>query len=224
VSTQPRSDGGPLDLTVRQAVERWLDHLRLDKTDQTVAGYQGRLKHFVEWCEDEGYESLQELDGWEIDSYETHRRSNDIAPITLKNELITLRQFFEYAARLGLASESFPEKIHLPDVSRDEKIDKTLLPEEAATALSETYRDGGRDQHHRTHAFLALAWFTGARLGGLRGLDLDDVHLEAGYVEFHHRSEEGTHSKTASTVSGWSASATRSPTHCRATSTSTVRA
>jgi site-specific recombinase XerD len=192
VSTETATDGGPPDLTVREAVKRWLDHLRLDKADQTVAGYQGRLKHFVEWCEDEGYESLRELGGWQVDSYENHRRGNDLAAITLKNELITLRQFFEYAARLGLASESLPEKVDLPDVSAEDQVNEVILEEEQALALLDAFRDGGAGQYGRSHAFLELAWFTGARLGGLRSLDLRDLHLDAGYVEFRHRPEEGT--------------------------------
>lgn len=188
---QRRADGGKPQ-TVRETVERWLDRQRLDKADQTVAGYRGRLKHFVEWCEAEGINALAELGGWEVEAYETHRRSKGLAPITLKNELITLRQVFEYAARIGVADAALPEKIELPDVSREEEIDRTILDEDAAAALLATYRDGGRDQYHRPHAFLELAWFTGARLGGLRGLDLDDIHLDAGYVEFHHRPEQAT--------------------------------
>jgi site-specific recombinase XerD len=186
------ADGGAPDLNVREAVDRWLDRLRFDKADQTVAGYQGRLKHFVEWCEAEGYESLSELGGWQVDSYETHRRANDLAPITLKNELITLRQFFEYAAARDLADPELPEAVDLPDVDPQDEISDIILEEDAAQPLLDAYRSGAPGQYQRIHAFLELAWFTGARLGGLRGLDIGDVHPGAGYVEFHHRPETDT--------------------------------
>jgi len=182
----------PPDLSVREAVDRWLAYLRHDKADRTVAGYQGRLKHFVEWCEAESYESLREIGGWELDSYETYRRGNDLAPITLKNELITLRQFLAYAARIDLAPEELPEKIELPDVDADDEISEIILDPEAATNLLAQYREGGPGRYQRIHAYLELAWYTGARLGGLRGLDLDDLALEERYVEFHHRPDENT--------------------------------
>jgi site-specific recombinase XerD len=192
MSVEPRMDGGAPDLGIEEAVNRWLDHLRIDKADQTVADYGYRLDRFVDWCESQGFESLRQLGGWEIDSYANHRRANDLAPITLKNELITLRQFFKYAARLELVPESLPERVELPDVDQDDEVSDTILSEEAATMLLESYRSGALDAYHRPHAFLELAWFTGARLGGLRSLDLDDVVLEGGYVEFHHRPDTDT--------------------------------
>jgi len=183
---------GAPDLSVREAVDRWLDHLRLDKADQTVADYSRRLKHFVEWCESEEIESIREVGGWQVDTYETHRRAKGLAPITLKNELITLRQFFKYSARLDLVDESLPEKVELPDIDADDEVSDIILEEPTAKALLQSYRRGAPGQHSRNHAFLELAWFTGARLGGLRGLDLDAVHPDAGYVEFRHRPNQDT--------------------------------
>lgn len=54
------------------------------------------------------------------------------------------------------------------------------------------YRNTPDAYGKRAHALLELAWFTGARQGGLRALDLRDVYLEDAYVEFHHRPETGT--------------------------------
>lgn len=42
------------------------------------------------------------------------------------------------------------------------------------------------------HALLELLWHTGARLGGIRALDLRDFHSEEGFVEFVHRPSTGT--------------------------------
>lgn len=44
----------------------------------------------------------------------------------------------------------------------------------------------------RRHAFLELAWTTGARQGGLRALDLQDLYISERYIEFRHRPDTGT--------------------------------
>ncbi|MFB6150185.1 MAG: hypothetical protein ABEJ40_00115 [Haloarculaceae archaeon] len=44
----------------------------------------------------------------------------------------------------------------------------------------------------RGHAFLELAWNTGARLGALRALDRRDFDAENEAVEFRHRPDTGT--------------------------------
>nr|WP_305148859.1 site-specific integrase [Halobellus inordinatus] len=79
----------------------------------------------------------------------------------------------------------------MPKVSKSDQTDETFLEEDAAGQLLEAFRSG-ETRHTRGHAFLELAWYTGARLGAIRGLDLDDIDFGQGYVHFHHRPEQGT--------------------------------
>lgn len=173
-------------------MERWIDRQRLDKADQTVADYGRRLRHFWRWCEGEGIDDLADLTGWDVEEYDTHRRAQGLETITLRNELMTLRQFFRWAASRELVDDRIPEAVDPPDVSPADRTDDTFLAPDDAEALLRTYRDGGDDTNGRGHVFLELAWWTGARLGALRGLDLDTIDLEERYVRFEHRPEEGT--------------------------------
>jgi site-specific recombinase XerD len=182
---------GPPDLSPRELVDRWLDRQRLDKADSTVADYGRRLGHFVEWCGQEGIDSVGELRPWDLEAYDTYRRTT-LATITLRHELLTLRRVLEYAATLELVAETVPEAIDPPDVKPHEQTNDTFLAPDDAIALLEEFRSGGEGQHTRVHAFLELAWWTGARMGALRGLDLSDVDYEEGYVHFQHRPETGT--------------------------------
>jgi len=56
------TDGGDRvpDLSPREAFERWMAKLRVDKSDATVSSYHYRLKLFVEWCEDNGITQIGE--------------------------------------------------------------------------------------------------------------------------------------------------------------------
>jgi len=184
------------DLSPQEAVDRWLDRASLDRAAQTIAGYRSQLKRFVDWADDEGIESISELDPWGIEQFETARRGDDIAAITLRNELGVLRQLLNYCSRLGIVDDELPESIELPTVSAEDQTDETILEQERAKQLLAVFRNG--EEHYlRGHAFLELAWYTGARMGGIRGLDLGDVDLQKGFVHFRHRPESGTPLKNA---------------------------
>lgn len=181
-------DGGDRipDLTPRAATERWLDKLRVSKREASVSSYHYRLKHFVEWCEAEGVESINDLTGWDLESYENHRRSQGLKPISLNKEMGTLQNFLSYCARIELVEASLPEKVDPPDVPRDAHVDETMLHPDDAKHLLEYYRSGAQAYGSRAHALLALTWYTGARSGALRGLDLDDYDSENQYVSFRY--------------------------------------
>lgn len=182
----------PPEFTPGKAVERWLERERLDKAEQTVIGYRGQLKLFVEYCQRENIDRLGDVTPWDIQEYETVRRGEDIATVTLRNELLTLRQFLKHYVSLGVVDEHVPESIELPKVPREEQTTDTILETEAAQNLLRVFREGTTDRFGRGHAFLELAWYTGARMGAIRGLDIDDVDFTEGYVQFRHRPEEDT--------------------------------
>ncbi|WP_338738407.1 tyrosine-type recombinase/integrase [Haloplanus salilacus] len=186
------ADGGnpTPDLSPRAAFERWLGRLRASKADLTVSGYHYQLKLFIEFCEQEGITSIDDLSGWDIDTYETHRRKKGVELNSLSKELGTLKRFLEYCARIEVVDESLPEKVDPPDVPRDAQVDETRLEPHRASALLSYY-----DEHAygtRPHALLTLAWYVGARLGALRGLDIDDYDSDEAYLEFIHRPREDT--------------------------------
>jgi len=188
------ADGGDRvpDLSPREAWERWLSKLQVEKSESTVSAYHYRLKLFVEWCEDEGITSIGELTGWDIESFETYRHKQDPELISLDNELGTLQNFLEYCARIELVDESLPEKVDPPDVPASEQVNKTRLRTDAAQALLGYYDGHPDDYGSRAHTPLALAWYSGVRLGALRGLDLEDYNREEKCVEFVRRPDKDT--------------------------------
>jgi len=118
---------GPPEHTPEDAIERWLSRQRATKADSTVPAYYYyyQLKHFVEFCEDEKIELISDVTGWNLDVYEDHRRATGLKETTLRNELLTLRQFLRYCARIELVQESLPEKAHPPDVPTDAYVSDT---------------------------------------------------------------------------------------------------
>ncbi len=179
-------------MSVRKAVERYLRRRRADATDSSVKAWKYRLKLFVEWCEGVGIEEIGELRAYDADEY-FDIRSGRVAPATLESEMWTLRTFFRYLdEQLGAVEDDLADAVRIPDLDPEDRSDDTSLRAEDAFALLERYRADETLQASRAHAFLELAWYTGARQGGLRALDLRDVHTSEGYVEFRHRPDTGT--------------------------------
>lgn len=180
----------PEDLSPREAWQRYVDRRRPEATQHSTESYYYRLKQFVEWCERQQIERVGDLTGWTFENYETHRAGEDIAPITLRNELKTLRKFVEYLERIEVVDADLSDKVHVPTVDPSEKSSNVKLATEDALALLDYYREhefGSRD-----HALLEILWTVGCRLGAVRALDVRDYHPDEQFLEFRHRPSTGT--------------------------------
>lgn len=182
----------PEELSPREAADRYLRRRRSDSTEKSVHGWEYRLKLFVEWCEGVDILAVGDLRGYDIDEY-YELRSSEVAPVTLEGEMWTLKMFFEFLEDLGAVEDGLSESVRIPDINPEERSSDKKLDTDEAKALLSYYRQSEKDYGTRQHVFLELAWFTGARQGGLRALDLRDVRLdERPYVEFRHRPDSGT--------------------------------
>lgn len=186
----------PAELSVRDAAQRYLRRRRADATDASVKSWKYRLKLFVEWCEGISLDHVGQLRGYDIDEY-FELRSAKVAPATLEGEMWTLRMFAEYLEQIDAVEEGLSDSVRIPDINPEDRADETTLTTPAAMRLIEYYRSSSEDRASRDHAFLELAWYTGARQSGLRALDVRDLNArfkkdERSWVEFRHRSDTGT--------------------------------
>lgn len=195
VRIAPTADGGDHipELSPREARDRWLAKIRASRAESTMSAYHYRTKHFVEWCEEQGIDSIARLNGWNLEEFEADRRAQGLKITSLNNELGTLKQLLEYCARIEVVDESLPDKVVPPKVPAEADVDDTRLAEEDALQLLQYYENDPEARYSRTHALLALGWFAGPpRLGAIRGLDLGDYHSDEQYIEYKHRPEEDT--------------------------------
>jgi len=182
----------PSDLSPREARDRYLRRRKPDSTDKSIHGWEYRLKIFVEWCESVGITTVGELRRYDIDEF-YELRSADIAPATLEGEMWTLKMFLDFLEDLGAVDDGISDAVRIPDLDEEDRSNDTKLHTDDAMALLDYYRNNESDYGTRRHAFLELAWFTGARQGGINALDIRDCHFgENPYVEFRHRPDSGT--------------------------------
>ncbi|MEA5387265.1 site-specific integrase [Haloarculaceae archaeon H-GB11] len=183
---------GPRELKPREAWRRYVNHRRPEATDRSTKTYHYRIKQFVEWCEDEQIEQVSELNGWLFDQYENKRRGDGLAPATLSGEMQDLKQFAEYLESIEAIDDDLAEKVNVPRPSREDQMSDAILEPDRGIELVHTLRNDPTEYGSRTHVFFEIVWMTGARLGGLRALDVRDFNPDEGYVSFRHRQSQDT--------------------------------
>lgn len=181
--TRPDPDEWSLD----DAIERWIQKRKSDSTEQTVRGYSSRLAQWQGWCDDHGVATVGNLDAWTLDQYQIDLNSEGYAPTTIKGRLNTLRLFIEWLVVQGMVDDSLPDAIDIPNLTKREEQNEERLESDHAKAALAYFRESTEQYATPMHAFLEVAWHTGARVSALRGLDLSDYHDDRQAVEFRHR-------------------------------------
>ena len=180
----------PEDLSLWQAVQRYLRHRQVDATESSVNAWAYRLKLFAEWTESIGIDRVGALEPYDLVEY-YELRSVQVEPSTLQGEMSTLKALLEFLEDLADV-EDLADSVPQPDVDDEDLSSDERLETEDAMALLEFYR-ASDEFASRDHVFLELAWLTGARAGGIRGLDIRDVAIDdSPYVEFRQRAHSGT--------------------------------
>ncbi|WP_435551935.1 tyrosine-type recombinase/integrase [Natrinema sp. CGMCC1.2065] len=175
------------DLTPREARDRFLARRKSENTENTLRSYNNRLTRFVEWAEEAEIESMSELDGWLLDEYRAHREEVDVAPTTLKGQLVALKQLLDFCASVDVVDDDLPAKVNIPELSKEEETSDDKLEATDARSLLEFYRNSRRHHGVAKHALLELLWHVGPRISCIRALDLGDWDPDERTLRFRHR-------------------------------------
>lgn len=184
-----KSDLEPLD--PEMAAELFLEHKATDCTDSTVRNHRSRLKHFLEWCDEEGIDNLNDLSGRDLQRYRLWLADNeDLNALTMKNMTSGFRVFLKWAGSMEAVPEDLYSKLMVPRVRRSEQSNEDILEsEQAEKLLTHLSRYKYASMHH---VLLAVFWETGMRMGTAHSTDLTDVYFDEKRIELVHRPEEGT--------------------------------
>jgi len=107
------------------------------------------------------------------------RAAAEAGPASLGRKLSTLRSFYAFLVREGLAPGNPARAVVSP---RRPKRLPEVLPEEEVAALVEAPGEGSDPVALRDRALLELLYASGLRVSELVGLDVDDVDLAEGLV------------------------------------------
>ncbi len=172
-------------------VEDFLQHLRHERgqAEHTQRTYSPLLNKFVGWAEKQGLTDWKSVELKHLISFVEHERERALANQPKESarrlsgesvylEIAALRAFYRFAENEKLLSSNIAENLslprrwkRLPKSLTSQEIEKLLMPENPETPQSLC------DQ-----AILELAYASGLRLAELRGVRLEQLHLEAGFI------------------------------------------
>ncbi|WP_435143851.1 tyrosine-type recombinase/integrase [Halobaculum sp. P14] len=189
----------PDEVSPREAADRWLSKRGVDCSDTTIATYWYRIKKIVDFCEERDIDRLSELTPWALDEFDSEMRGRGPEKVTLSKEYRTMNKWLEWAENIGIARESISEVLDPPETTKEEEVNRDRLEPAIAKSTIRAFRSQpvGADRATLPHTILELLWWTGARMGAIRGIDRSDIDLEEGTIEFYHRPETETPIKPA---------------------------
>lgn len=172
-------------------VEDFLVYLRHERgqAEQTEKTYAALLQRFVRWAESQGLSDWKAVELRHLTDFLQHERMRKLetappdSPKKLSSESVylqiaALRAFYRFAEQEKYIAKNIAENLalpkrwkRLPKALTANEIDQLLAPPSEATPSSLC-----------DHAILELAYASGLRLSEIRTLRLEQLHLEAGFI------------------------------------------
>jgi integrase/recombinase XerD len=176
---------------VQALVEDFLQHLRHERgqAQHTQRTYSALLNKFVTWAEGQGLASWESVQLKHLMAFLQHERERGLAnqprnsPRRLSSESVyleiaALRAFYRFAENEKILPSNPAENLSLP--RRWKRLPKALTAAEIEKLLAPQTPETPATLCDQ--AVLELAYASGLRLAELRGLRLEQLHLEAGFI------------------------------------------
>lgn len=182
-------------ITPTYAVQLYLADKQRDSSDETVRSHRSRLGHFLDWCEEEGIDNLNDLTARKAHEHRVWRRTSEgknPGNVTMKTHQDTFRVFIRWAESIDAVPDGLSEKILSPTIGKHENEREDMLAPDAGDDVLEHL--GKYEYASREHVVHLLIWRCLLRRGGIRTLDLDDVvtDCEDPHLRVRHRPDTGT--------------------------------
>lgn len=183
---------------MQNLVEDFLQYLRNERgqSENTQRTYKALLDKFVVWAGGQGVSDWEEVQLKHLQEFLKHERerphcneagrsaseqpnpSKHLSSESVYLEIAALRAFYRFAESEKLLPANIAENLslprrwkRLPKALSDEEINRLLTPQAPETPVTLC-----------TQAILELAYASGLRLSELRNIRLEQLQLEAGFV------------------------------------------
>lgn len=175
-------------------VEDFLQFLRHERgqSEYTQKTYSALLHHFVNWARDQKIADWKAVELSHLMAFLTYERQRPLlkgeeehlrklSSESVYLEVAALRAFYRFAENEKLLPVNVAEHLSLP--RRWKRLPKSLTDAEIKSLLKPD--DASVPQTPQSlcdRAILELAYASGLRLAELRGIRLEQLHLEAGFI------------------------------------------
>ena len=176
---------------MQNLVEDFLQYLRHERgqAEHTQKTYKGLLDRFVAWAEKQGIKDWRAVELPHLMSFLQHERgrrlahepensSRKLSAESVYLEIAALRAFYRFAENEKLLTVNVAENLSLP--RRWKRLPKALTNQEIEQLLTAPSDESSASLCDR--AILELAYSSGLRLAELCKVRLEQLQLEAGFI------------------------------------------
>jgi integrase/recombinase XerD len=176
---------------MQSLVEDFLQHLRHERgrSEHTQRTYAGLLKKFVDWAARHNLTDWRSVELPHLMAFLQHERERGVAHQPRESarrlsgesvylEIAALRAFYRFTETENLLPANAAENLSLP--RRWQRLPKALTAGEIDRLLQAEQPETA--QSLCDQAILELAYASGLRLAELRQLRLEQLHLDAGFI------------------------------------------
>jgi site-specific recombinase XerD len=145
----------------------------LGRTPRTIQSYREKLGYLLRFLGDVPVEAITVAD---LRGYIAHMFDRDLSPFTVSTRGKAVRRLFNWLESEGSIDANPASKVEIPQPKRKEP--KGPSCDEVMAILAAC--DGDSPADLRDKAAICLLFDSGARAGGVCGLEVDDVDLDRG--------------------------------------------
>jgi integrase/recombinase XerD len=163
-----------------QWLDRFLHYLVVEKglSKNTIEAYSQGLNRFLSHLQAKGRREVVEISKLDIREFLLFLKKKGLSNKTLARNLVSIRTFLRFLTEESILSTNPAEEIESPKVAKT--LPEILSLKEVELLLEQP--DPGVPQGVRDRAMLEMLYATGMRVSELTRLQVNHVHLEAGYV------------------------------------------
>ncbi len=165
---------------MHQWLDRFLHYLVVEKglSKNTIDAYSHGLNRFLNYLQAKGRKEVGEISKLDIREFLLSLKKKGLSSKTLARNLVSIRVFLRFLAEESLLSINPSEEIESPKIAKT--LPEILSLKEVEALLEQP--EPQIPQGMRDRAMLEMLYATGMRVSELIRLQVNHLHLEAGYV------------------------------------------
>ena len=182
-------------LSPEEGVEKYIEWKEGEIRPQTIDEYETKLGHFLDYCDSNDIDNLNNLSGRDIKEYSRYRRDEtkpnggELSSNTLKDDMYILQEMCRFLAEIEAVYEDLFKKVDIPSLEAGEGVRNIRIDSDHLNQIIEhleTYEYATRE-----HIIWCLFTETGRRPSDIYALDIEDHYSkdDKPYIKICHREE-----------------------------------
>ncbi|MDD2553045.1 MAG: site-specific tyrosine recombinase XerD [Desulfotomaculaceae bacterium] len=173
---------------MKKFLDEFLYHLTVERglTENTLASYRSDLTAYLAFLQKRKVKFLEQADRNTVMAYIYTLQLNGRSPATVSRHLASLRSFYKFLVREGMMVQDPTADLESP--KQPQKLPRVLTYEEVEQLLRQP--ETGEPTGLRDKAMFELLYATGIRVSELVSLNLDQVHIDNGFIRCFGKGEK----------------------------------